>query len=426
MSDDREVPLTVDNAFTTVRFSDRSKFGVARIWLPDRARFDPAARDGWPVVIRLHGGNGNDQGNLDPKSNTTLRALRSEVGAVIVSINWQDNGFYEPGGQDPRALFFADGLLEPALITPWLLARRRDPALFSGGGFITADPRRMAFYGASDGGWRAALLAYGSWRANGAALTQPDVLIATQGHFDLEHFWMSEPVDALRGWSVARDAQAGAELVELEGGAGTWRVGHELVFEGHRDEQHLVLGSDDAGVRIWPELRENVSQGVAVTARDNGLSKYAKGGYSWAGAPLFRAGGGVTWANFPLEAKRAASLWPLIARDNRRVERVLPVLLYPPAERFITNDDDERSGWKAWLNSVGPNPRYKDLHSEANAFALAGLLAGMGHTQGVGARDHFLLRAGGPRTNPNASTRFAVGGAAPDPAVIEFLLAHGW
>jgi hypothetical protein len=426
VSDAREAALTAENAFTTVRFSDRSKFGAARIWLPERARFDPRAKDGWPVVIRLHGGNGNDQGNLDPKENTTLQALRSQLGAVIVSINWQDNGFYEQGGQDPRALFFPDGLLEPALITPWLLARRRDAALFGDGGFITDDPRRIALYGISDGGWRAALLAYGNWRANGVVLRQPDVLIATQGHFDLEHFWMSEPVDALRGWSVARDTQAGAETLELAGGAGTWRVGHELVFEGHRDEQHLVLGSDDSGLRIWPALREDVPQGVAVSARDNGLSKYAKGGYSWAGAPLFRAGGALNWANFPLETKRAASLWPLIERGNRRVERVLPLLLYPPAERFITNDDDALSGWKTWLNSVGANPRYKNLHSEANAFALAGLLAGLGHTQGVGAHDRYLLRAGGPRSNPDASTRFNADGVTPDAAVVEFLLNHGW
>jgi len=426
VSDDRQVPLTVDNAFTTARFSDRSKFGAARIWLPDRTRFDPRAKDGWPVVIRLHGGNGNDQGNLDPKSNTTLQALRGELGAVIVSINWQDNGFYEPGGQDPRALFFPNGLLEPALITSWLLARRRDSALFSDGGFITNDARRIAFYGVSDGAWRAALLAYGEWRANGVTLTQPDVLIATQGHFDLEHFWMSEPVDALRGWSVARDAAAGAETIELAGGAGEWRVGHELAFEGHRDELHLVLGSDGSGLRIWPALLENVPQGVAVSARDNGLSKYAKGGYSWAGAPLFRAGGALNWANFPPEAKRAASLWPLIEPGNRRVERVLPLLVYPPAERFITNDDDPHSGWKAWLNSAGPNPRYKNLHSEANAFALAGLLAGLGHTQGVAAHDRFLLRAGGPRTNPDPTTRFNVGGGTPDAALVEFLMHHGW
>ena len=75
---------------------------------------------------------------------------------------------------------------------------------------------------------------------------------------------------------------------------------------------------------------------------------------------------------------------------------------------------------------MGANPRYKNLHSEANAFALAGLLAGLGHTQGVGASNRFLLRAGGPRTNPDASTRFTVGGATPDAAALEFLLNHGW
>src|SRR5882672_9878125 len=108
------------NAQVTARFSDRSKFGAARIWLPNIAQFDPAARDGWSVVVRIHGGNGNNQGDIDPDVSTVLLMMLNELGAVVVSINWQDNGFYEPLAQDPRALFQHDGLLEPSMWWPFI------------------------------------------------------------------------------------------------------------------------------------------------------------------------------------------------------------------------------------------------------------------------------------------------------------------
>jgi hypothetical protein len=425
--------LDASNATSTLRFSDRSKFGTARIWVPDLDTFDPQATGGWSVVVRLHGGNGNNQGDLDPGASDLLLMLLNELGAVIVSINWQDNGFYEPKAQDPRALFFPDGLLEPAMVLPWLVSRFDDPQLFGRRGFITQDPGRMAMYGLSDGGWRAAWLAYapgidlGTPQAPGPAI-QPGVAIVSQGHLDIEHFWMTEPSDTILDWRTKGTTQAGLIEVALDGGSGTWKVGHELAFSltGQTSYPYLVTKANGARLTLWPGVRVAIPNGTPVFAWDNGVAKYSKGGYSWLGAPMFRAGTGTTWAGFPLESKRAASLWPLIRADNPRVASVSTILLYAAAEPYVTNDADPVSGWRAFLATSGANPRYKNLHAELNGYALAGLLADLGHTQGTAPTDRFLLRAGGPRTNPDVSTRFTgIQGTTGD-AILDFLRGRGW
>lgn len=415
--------LDASNAHTTVRFSDRSKFGFARIWLPDPAVHDPLARGGWSVVVRLHGGNGNNQGDLDPDVSPLLLMMLNELGSVVVSINWQDNGFYEPNGQDPRALFFPDGLLEPSQIVPWLLAHWSDSALFGAGGFITRDLNRVAFFGASDGGWRAALLAYSP-----SFVSQPNVLIASQGHFDIEHFWMTEPSDAIDGWRLVADTPAGATQLEVAGGTGAWLVGHELVLKlgGQTAFEYLVTGVAGDRLTIWPALRAAAPALTDVSPWDNGVSKYSKGGYSWLGAPMFRSGGPNTWANFSPQIKRAASLWPLITASNPRVPSVRAILLYPPQEPYVTNDSNPVSGWNALLSGVGPNPRYKHLHAEGNAYALSGLLTSLGYTQGGRVQNQFLMRAGGPRTNPIATTRYDHPQFPLIDAVKQFLSNHGW
>lgn len=430
--------LDASTSFTTVRFSDRSKFGVARIWLPDASVFDPVKLEGWNLVVRLHGGNGNNQGDLDPESSQFLLMLLNQLGCVVVSINWQDNGFYVPGGQDPRALFFPDGLLEPAMIVTWLVQRSEDASLFGPGGGITSDPDRIALFGLSDGAWRAALLTY--LRRNelglepavekllGTEFVQPNVLIASSGHFDIEHFWMSEPIDSLSGWSTTTEKLAGATTLDLGGGKGEWHVGHqlELALPNQKGFEYLVTAIAGDTLTVWPPLRVPAAAGTQVFPFDTGLSKYAQGGYSWLGAPLFRAGGNITWASFPPERKRDAGLWPRITRENARVNAVRAVLLYPPAEPLVTNDGDPVSGWRAFLSSPAPNPRYQNLHAEANAYALAGLLSELDLTQGTDPDDDFLLRAGGQRSNPDPATRFNNTAGEVTAALKLFLQNHGW
>jgi hypothetical protein len=415
--------LNEGNAHVTARFSDRSKFGNARIWLPDIDVFDPVGRQGWSVVVRLHGGNGNNQGDIDPDVSTLLLMMLNELGSVVVSINWQDNGFYEPLAQDPRALFAHDGLLEPSMIVPWLIEHFDDAALFGKKGFITRDPGRIALFGVSDGAWRAALLAYSP------TLDVPaNVLIASQAHFDAEHFWMTEPSDAIQGWVVVTEALLGTFQLRVAGGSGAWLVGHELVLEiaGHSNFRYLVTDVAGDKLTVWPSLRVNVAPQTGITPFDNAVSKYSLNGYSWFGAPLFRAGAGVTWANYPSHAKRAVSLWPLISGDNPRVQAVRAILLYPASEPYITNDADPVSGWRALITGSGPNPRYKDLHAECNGFALAGLLADLGYTQGTQPNHQFLLRAGGSRTNPDLATRYSNLGGEVIADVKSFLVNHGW
>jgi hypothetical protein len=431
------LPLTVldeTTASATARFSDRSKFGTARVWIPDITTYDPSATDGWPVVVRLHGGNGNNQGDLDPGANAELLLLLlNELGAVIVSINWQDNGFYEPSAQDPRALFFPDGLLEPAQVLSWLVSRFDDPALFGPRGFVTRDPARMAAYGLSDGGWRAAWLAYApgidlGTQGEPKPAIQPGVAIVSQGHLDIEHFWMTEPSDGIEDWRTKSATPQGATQVVLEGGSGSWKTGHELAFQlqGETNYEYLVTHANGARLTLWPALRASIPVGTPVFAWDNGVSKYSKGGYSWLGAPMFRAGTGQTWNGFPLDRKRAASLWTLIRAENPRVAQVSTILLFTAAEPYVTFDQDPISGWRAFLASTGTNPRYKNLHAELNAYVLAGLLGDLGHTQGTSPSDRYLMRAGGPRTNPDPATRFTGIQGPTAAAILEFLRGRGW
>jgi hypothetical protein len=431
------------NAHATVRFSDRSKFGAARIWLPDRTTFPPSATGGWSLVVRVHGGNGNNQGDIDPDDDANvLLMMINELGAVVVSINWQDNGFYQPLAQDPRALFFPDGLLEPALIVPWLLQRADDPELFGNGGFITTDPDRIAMLGVSDGGWRAALIAYvrpgASDLANAIAVLtnstadpggdfpRANVLISVSAHFDVEHFWMAQPVGELKGWSTVTSAPQGATQIEVAGPPDPWRVGHELFFPlaPHSAWRYLVTAVAGSTLTLSPPLRDDMPVHARIERFVQVQAKYSEGGYSWLGAPMFRAGLGTTWASFSAQRKREASLWAQIAADNPRVQRVRAILLYRPSEPYVTNDDTS-TGWRAFVNSSGANPRYQDLHGEGNGFALGGLLTELGFSEGVGASAGYLLRAGGAQSNPVAATRF---GQADDraAAVGVFLRNHGW
>ena len=111
---------------------------------------------------------------------------------------------------------------------------------------------------------------------------------------------------------------------------------------------------------------------------------------------------------------------------GRTVAEVRAILLYPPSEPYITNDADPVSGWRALITGNGASPRYQDLHAECNGFALAGLLAELGLTQGTRPLNNFLLRAGGSRTNPVVETRYNNPNLPPNDAVKLFLVNHGW
>lgn len=400
-----------------IQYSSRSRYARFYWWLNDD--LDPVAdmpAGGWPILVAGHPGNGSNQGDFE-WNNDILEDFANNRG-IVVSYDYCSAAFYEPTGMDPRGLVFPETLFEHVEIWAFLARNYAESSIWGNGVELTRESTKKVMFGFSHTGWVAGLLnyipniempsgfkPYGHSRYHMSADDwRFDRCIVTQGHMCMRTFWAHpSSILTLSGWTTATSYSTGATVVSLTGGVGTWVQGSRVVFASDSSYEYLVTSVSGSDLTVWPALRHNVPSGdsIGLTTVSSFVAKY--GDFGWAGAVALDSYAAIKWNDLSDSFKRQLHVPTYLVADNQRVYDSQLMLMYPAAnDPFITNDSDATTGWAATMLTAGPNQRHASLHCEGNAYAVGGLLTQLGLVQGT----DFFMRAGGSRTNSNASTRY--------------------